>query len=381
MDGRRTEDTIQKASVRKGRETREGPRRILLPLRSSRPLRTTLLLRVVYVLEKPQPREQLGIDRITLRGHRAQPRAGFIARHFVHEDVFGVVAAAVADPAQIQRAHEVHHLGAHARGRRTVMQRDDASASPAGFLFEFAPRRVGGVRVAVVTGIADQAGGHFNRQLPDRYAVLLDEQHAILRRHRHDDHRALRIVAFDEFPVRAPLQGQPLAGVERFGVRVGAGGNPYVARHVVASAWICKSWCARVRVSGPIFNFSHSASSTATSAARRSRPSGWPGTGASSAMRASRCDRRAASACARNFSASDLAPRKCRKATSSTRASSVSSEPKCASNAAAPFAPMPGTPGMLSIASPVNARKSTTWCASTPSRAGTPAAPQRWPRA
>jgi hypothetical protein len=42
--------------------------------------------------------------------------------------------------------------------------------------------------------------------------------------------------------------------------------------------------------------------------------------------------------------------------TSSTRRSTSSSVSKCASSAAAVFAPMPGTPGMLSIASPVSAR-------------------------
>ncbi len=50
----------------------------------------------------------------------------------------------------------------------------------------------------------------------------------------------------------------------------------------------------------------------------------------------------------------------------------LSSEPYCASHFAAVFGPTFGTPGTLSTASPVSARRSSTWSGRTPNFATTP---------
>ena len=66
--------------------------------------------------------------------------------------------------------------------------------------------------------VADQAGGHLDRALAQRHAVLLDEEHMVVGRDRDDDHRhAVAVGALGEFPVAAAHHAQPLAFVQGFG--------------------------------------------------------------------------------------------------------------------------------------------------------------------
>ncbi len=68
-----------------------------------------------------------------------------------------------------------------------------------------------------------------------------------------------------------------------------------------------------------------------------------------------------------------LAPRMGAWATSASRSTSASTVPNCCTRAAAVLGPTFGTPGTLSMSSPMSAMYSTTWSALTPSRSGTSA--------
>ncbi len=72
-----------------------------------------------------------------------------------------------------------------------------------------------------------------------------------------------------------------------------------------------------------------------------------------------------------------LAPRKPSVSTSSSRASSSSTEPNFWMSAWAVLSPIPFTPGMLSIESPLRPMTSTTFSGGTPNRASTSARPTR----
>ena len=114
------------------------------------------------------------------------------------------------------RAHEGDDLVAHAGRRRPGHQEFDALGAIAGFLDQFALGR-GHRRFAGVAGdVADESGRHLDGLGLDRLAPLLDEQDAVFRRHRDDDHAAARIGAFGEFPAAAFHQAQPASCVQRF---------------------------------------------------------------------------------------------------------------------------------------------------------------------
>ena len=90
------------------------------------------------MLQKPQPGEQLGIDRIAGGGLRQQPRVRAAAWHRVHTDVFGGIATTGADSGQVMGAHEADDLVAHAGRGRTGVQKLDVRGAPAGFFLQFA---------------------------------------------------------------------------------------------------------------------------------------------------------------------------------------------------------------------------------------------------
>src|SRR5690606_1157912 len=273
----------------------------------------------------------------------------------------GFVAATRPDAGKAGGAHEGDAFVAHARGGRAGQQHFDVRRFPAGFLDEFASRCV---LQRVLPGlVADQPGRHFDRALAQRYPHLLDEEHYVVRSDGDDDHgHAVGVGALHVLPAAALAHPQPLAFIHD--LRVG---------HAVTS-------CNLRRVSGPKRMRSHSASSALASDAPRAKAWSWS-RGASEAMVVSWRHSNATSRCSRSLAATEAAPRKRRNGISSIRSSKASRVSKCDSNTAAVLAPMPGTPGMLSTASPHSARKSATWCACTPWRDFTPAAPQRTPRA
>ena len=130
---------------------------------------------------------------------------GLCARHFVHDDVFGVVAAADMFALQIVGAHERDHLVAHAGRRGSGHEQFDAIGAVAGFLGQLARGGCGGGFGGIVE-IADESGRHFDRFAAHGFSPLLDEQDVVVRRDRNDDHAAARVRALGEFPATAPLQ-------------------------------------------------------------------------------------------------------------------------------------------------------------------------------
>src|SRR5690606_7648571 len=316
---------------------------------------------VRVALDHPQARPQLEVQLVAFVALPHQPCGRLCTRHGMHRDILRLVAAAGSDACEAGGAHEGDAFVAHARRGRAGEQHFDVRRFPAGFLYEFASC---GVLQRVLAGlVADQPGRHLDRAPAQRDAHLLDEQHLVPWRDRDDDHRhAVGVGAFHVLPAPALAQPQPLAFVDDLRVA-----------HAAAS-------CNLRRVCGPKRMRSHNASSAAASAAPRAKA--WScSSGASQAMVVSRRHSNAMSRCSRSLAATDAAPRKRRKGISSIRSSNASRVSKCDSNTAAVLAPTPGTPGMLSTASPHSARKSATWCACTPWRDFTPAAPQRTPRA
>ena len=111
--------------------------------------------------------------------------------------------------------------------------------------------------------------------------------------------------------------------------------------------------CRRRRVSGPKRSASHRASSAAASAVAAVEGGARRRSGASSAIVDSWRHSSACSRCSAQFRRRPArAPRKRRYCTSSIAREQRVELPKCASSTAAVLAPMPGTPGMLSTASP-----------------------------
>ena len=111
-----------------------------------------------------------------------------------------------------------------------LVQQDRAVAAPAGFLFQLALRGEQDAFVLLPLEVADQARGHLDGVRLDRHAVLLHEQHAVVRRHRDHDGRAAGVVAFRVFPAAALAQAQPAALVQGFHRRAGVRGQGLVVR-------------------------------------------------------------------------------------------------------------------------------------------------------
>ena len=89
-------------------------------------------------------------------------------------------------------------------------------------LDQFAMGAGDGVLMLGAFDVADQTSRHFDGHGVDRRAELFDEDEFIGVGQRHDDHGALGVRAFDEFPAAAPAHVQPAAVEKQFGFRHGA---------------------------------------------------------------------------------------------------------------------------------------------------------------
>jgi hypothetical protein len=143
--------------------------------------------RIIGVFDKPQAREQFRVDRETFVGACEQPRASFLARHFMHDDALAFVATAFADFHKIMRAGISNDLAAHAGRRRSFMHERHATAAIAGFFFQLALRGQQCAFVVLVGKIANQARGHFDGELLHGDAVLLYEQNLVFGRDGQND--------------------------------------------------------------------------------------------------------------------------------------------------------------------------------------------------
>src|SRR5690606_3436932 len=70
---------------------------------------------VRIVVDHPQPGPELEVEFVALAVLLHEPGRSLRPRHRVHDDRFVAHAAAVADPAQVERAGEGDALVAHAR--------------------------------------------------------------------------------------------------------------------------------------------------------------------------------------------------------------------------------------------------------------------------
>ena len=180
--------------------------------------------------------------------------------------------------------------------------------------------------------------------------------------------RRWRAASRDRAPARSPRRRSPASAV----ATAPASGSVAILdrRRVAGGAEV-----AQQRV--------HLELGRATRAARRGRrptsaaPPCRDAAGGRARMVASVFDRRAVSASRASVSRSFFAPRSPLCSTRSRCSRIASTGPMRCTRAIAVFSPMPGTPGMLSIASPMRPRTSGTRSGSTPNRARTSATPMR----